>query len=326
MGIKRSISFYSFQQEYYSGRRDLRQLLEVASKVVGSPGVELIPEQMPVGRYPVPSDAAVEEWKGWLSEYRLTPTCMDSFIDTMLYKDRFLTLREQVAMMERDLVLAKRLGFSVIRVLCPVRKEIVEASLELAAKHDVKMGLEVHSPMTLRSRWMVEYMDMVVKSGSKHAGIILDFGCFVMRPTAKLLSNAVRDGARRDILDRIVALHEEHRPNAEMAAEVRRMGGGDAEMRVVQSTARNFFSQPDWIRDYGPYLFHCHGKFQEMDENCNETSIDYETPFRVLKEIGYDGWISSEYEGQRLFTGAEEADEIEQVRRHHVMMRRLIGE
>ncbi len=326
MGIKRSISFYSFQQNYYTGRRNLRQLLEVASRTIGSPGIELIPEQMPVGSYPVPSEAAVEEWKGWLAEYGLTPTCMDSFIDTMLYRDRFLTRKEQVAMMERDLVLAKRLGFPVIRVLCPVRKEVVEASLDLAAKHDVKMGLEIHAPMTIRSRWITEYMEMVQKSGTKHAGLIIDFGIFQMRPPRKALENAKRAGAKPEILDRICALQETHRPVGEMMAEIARMGGGDVERGVAASLARSVFSEPEWLRDYAPYIQHCHGKFLEMDEDCNETAMDYETPIRILKEIGYDGWISSEYEGQRLYTGAEEADEIEQVRRHHVMMKRYIGE
>ena len=37
--------------------------------------------------------------------------------------------------------------------------------------------------MTLTARWIVEYMDMVVKSGSKYVGIIPDFGIFMMRPT-----------------------------------------------------------------------------------------------------------------------------------------------
>jgi sugar phosphate isomerase/epimerase len=326
MTIRRSVTFYSFQQVYYTGRKNLRQLLEATSKVIGSPGVELIPEQMPVGSFPDPSESAVEEWKGWLAEYKLTPTCMDSFIDTMLYKDRFLTLKEQVAMMHRDLKLARRLGFPVIRVLCPIRKEVVEASLDLAAKYDVKMGLEIHAPMTIRSRWITEYMEMVRKSGSKYAGLMIDFSIFQMRPPRKMLENARKAGAKPEILDRICAMQETHRPVSQMMAEIGRMGGGEVERGVAMSLARASFSEPEWLRDYAPYLFHCHGKFAEMDEDYNETSIDYVTPIRILKEIGYDGWISSEYEGQRLYTGAEEADEIEQVRRHHVMMKRLIGE
>lgn len=326
MTIRRSVSLYSFQKTYYTGQQNLKQLLETTSKVVGSPGVELIPEQMPVGSFPDPSEAAVEEWKAWLAEYNLIPTCMDSFIDTMLYKGRFLTLKEQVGQMARDLKLARRLGFPIIRVLCPIRKEIVEASTDIAAKYDVKMALEIHAPMTIRSRWITEYMEMVQKSGSKHAGLMIDFSIFQMRPPRKAIENAKKTGAKPEILDRICVLQEAHKPVSEMMAEIGSMGGGEIERGIAMSLARSIFSEPEWLHDYAPYIYHCHGKFVEVDEDYNETAIDYVTPMHVLKEIGYDGWISSEYEGQRLYTGAEEADEIEQVRRHQVMMKRLIGE
>ena len=52
----------------------------------------------------------------------------------------------------------------------------------------------------------------------------------------------------------------------------------------------------------------------------------------MLKKIGYDGYLSTEYEGQRSAPGAEDdaadelIDEIEQVRRHQVMLHRLIAE
>ena len=45
--------------------------------------------------------------------------------------------------------------------------------------------------------------------------------------------------------------------------------------------------------------------------------------------MDWDGYICSEFEGQRAYMGQAcpyEEDEIEQVRRHHVMMNRLIAE
>lgn len=326
MSIKRSVSFYSYQQAYYTGQKTLEQLIEATANTVGATGIELIAEQMPVGSYPDPSDADVAKWFEWMEKYGTEPVCMDSFIDWMLYKDRILTRREQVGQMERDLKLAARLGFKVIRVLCPVRKEIVEASIPIAEYYGVKMGLEIHAPMTLKSRWTLEYMDMVEKSGSKYAGLIPDFGIFAKRPARRMLDGALKKGAKPDILDAIVAACEAGEPFEKIIGAVRKMGGGEAETAVAMSWARNRFNPPDWLRDYAPYIIHCHGKFNDMDEDCNETGIDYATPISVLKDIGYDGWISSEFEGQRLYTGDEEANEIEQVRRHHVMLRNLLGE
>ncbi|NLK89444.1 MAG: AP endonuclease, partial [Clostridiaceae bacterium] len=119
MAIKLGVSFYSYQQAYYTGRKNLEQLIDATANVVGARGVELIPEQMPVGSFPDPSEADVECWFAWMEKYQTEPTCMDSFIDWMLYKDRILTKREQVDQMARDLRLASRLGFKTLRVLCP---------------------------------------------------------------------------------------------------------------------------------------------------------------------------------------------------------------
>ena len=60
-----------------------------------------------------------------------------------------------------------------------------------------------------------------------------------------------------------------------------------------------------------------------------DKSIDYETPIKYLKQYGYDGYINSEYEGQRdqQDMGIEHLpNDVEQVRRHHEMLKRLIGE
>lgn len=92
---------------------------------------------------------------------------------------------------------------------------------------------------------------------------------------------------------------------------------------------------PEDLKDIIPYILSIHGKFYEMTPVAGKSghyvdeSIDYANPFRILKENGYDGYINSEYEGQGFMqdgTRAQMADEREQVRRHHQMMRALIEE
>ena len=43
-------------------------------------------------------------------------------------------------------------------------------------------------------------------------------------------------------------------------------------------------------------------------------------------EGGYDGYLSSEYEGNRHIQDAFEVDSVEQVRRQQEMFKRLLGE
>lgn len=76
------------------------------------------------------------------------------------------------------------------------------------------------------------------------------------------------------------------------------------------------------------YVKAIHGKCYDLDENCSETRVGYEKAIPVLVAAGFDCAINCEYEGQRSKqnTSVDAYDEVEQVRRWHVMMRRLLGE
>lgn len=324
MAIRLGVSFYSYQQRYYKNESSLEDLIRITSETIGADGVELIYEQTPVGAYPNPEDSDVDRWHGWMDKYKTKPVCMDIFLDWLLYKGRVCTQKEQVQMMEQDIRLASRLGFPVVRVLTPVRKEIVEACIPIAERYNVKMGMEVHAPMTLRSRWILEYIEMAERSGSKHVGLIPDFGIFQLRPAKKMISNALDAGANPKILEHIVQACENRLQVKQILAEIKKLGAGDAENGVAMSFVRNRFSEPEWMRDYAKYIFHVHAKFYDMDEDCEDTCIDYKNPVSVLKDIGYEGYMCSEFEGQRLYIGDEEVNEVEQVRRQHAMLRKLI--
>lgn len=57
--------------------------------------------------------------------------------------------------------------------------------------------------------------------------------------------------------------------------------------------------------------------------------MDYEEPIGFLKKAGYEGYINSEYEGQRRFQDRTEEyliSEVDQVRKHQEMLKRLLEE
>ena len=105
--------------------------------------------------------------------------------------------------------------------------------------------------------------------------------------------------------------------------------------RFLGMFTRGPAAQPEDILEIIPYIISIHGKFYEMTEipgkpgQYEDVSIDYENVIKYLKPGGYNGYINSEYEGQRSQQdrGIENlADEVEEVRRHHEMLARLIGE
>ena len=82
-----------------------------------------------------------------------------------------------------------------------------------------------------------------------------------------------------------------------------------------------------------PYVFSCHAKFYEMTEipgrpgEYEDTAVDNATAVAALKRGGFDGYLNSENEGQRHYHDLEFSDyqdEVEQARRHHEMLQRLI--
>ncbi len=329
MSIKRGISLYSYQQAYYNGELDLEGCIATAAST-GATGIELIPEQMPVGNYPNPSEADVDRWFSWMDSYKTTPTCMDAFIDFKLYKGRksYLTLKEQVQQMERDLKLASRLGFSLIRVLCKIHTDVIEAALPIAEYYNVKMGREIHPPVLIDSPYMEEYINMIERKNTKYAVIIPDFGLFARCPSDPYIEETVRNGATREIMYHTAKQIENRKPFAEIRKDIEKMGA--TPMDYQQAQVMDYvtkFNDPAKIQPLMKYISHFHGKCYDLDEDCNETTIDYPGVISILKKTGWDGYISTEYEGQRLFHDqncAETANEIEQVRRHQMLMKRLI--
>ena len=92
--IKRSISFYNYQDEYYAGILDLEGCLRECAKT-GATGVELLAEQM-IRKFPKPieDEAFRENWFAMLAKYGLTPSCYDAFLENRIYRNRMLKIGE----------------------------------------------------------------------------------------------------------------------------------------------------------------------------------------------------------------------------------------
>jgi hypothetical protein len=69
-----------------------------------------------------------------------------------------------------------------------------------------------------------------------------------------------------------------------------------------------------------PYTYHVHAKFYEMTDDLREYSIPYEKVIPVLVQGGFNGYLSSEYEGER-----DRFQTSAQIRMQHAMFRRLLG-
>ena len=330
--IRRSVSLYSFQEEYFLRKMTLEDILATVREL-DIPGVEIIPDQMIPG-YPQLSDEFLKQWHGCLDKYGLTPVCMDMFLDWNKYKGRVMTFEEQHESVHKDIVNANKLGCTVIRVIHDVQPELLEALAPEAEKYNVKLALEIHAPSYFDSPHEQRLIEMFDRVKSPYLGFTLDLGVFVKRLPRVVTDRFLREGMKKEIVDYLIHAYEEGtlprspelgRPNTRLAEIVREMGGSEDDVIRAMIGCHMIYADPKVMLEYMPYILHIHGKFYEMLPDYTEYSIPYEEIVPLLIQGGYKGYISSEYEGNRWIQDVFEVDSKEQVRRHQVMLRRLLG-
>src|SRR5512135_1371503 len=142
--IKRGVSLYSFQEEYFLRQMDLEDILATVSKL-GIQGVEIIGDQM-IPAYPGVPAAWYDQWHKLLQKYNLTPTCLDMFLDWNKYHGRVMTDEEKYQSVLKDIQSAHKLGCTVIRVITHTEPKLLEKLAPEAEKFNVRLGIEIHSP------------------------------------------------------------------------------------------------------------------------------------------------------------------------------------
>lgn len=288
--FKYGVSLYSFMTDYGTVM-DLETALAAVADV-GATGVEILGEGHIEG-YPEPTTEWIDRWFALIEKYSLEPTNYGSWIDTRLHSSgvnaRDLTAAEGAEMLQRDLRLASRLGFRFVRpkigvvssdlIPHPIWTESVERSLELAAELDVVICPEIHAPTPIKHEVVDDYIGLIERTGTQHFGLLLDTGIFQDRPIP--LKPGELPGRRPAFLDGIAV-------------------------------------DPADIADIAKYVVFIQAKFHDIDENLEDQQIPWEPVLRALKGAGYTGYLSSEYEGERIPWRS-----IEQVRRQHSLMRSI---
>ena len=253
-----------------------------------------------IENYPNPSAKWVDKYWRLCEKYQLQPAELGHWAENHLHRGPAASDEEMVAQLKQDFQLANLLGFTSLRTKVTCLNEIcdpepgwqsyIEKALPYAEKYNVRMQNEVHSPTTLHTPHIRdEYLEFIHRTGTKHFGFNIDFGTFQYRPANGM---ELRDPHQFDD-----------------------------------------YSRPEEIVEFLPYSWSCHTKFTNMDENFDETTIPYREIIQLMIDNGWSGNLISEYEGPIRFTaersyqdfGFAMAEIPDQVRRHQIMMRNLLG-
>ncbi|WP_246027255.1 sugar phosphate isomerase/epimerase family protein [Novosphingobium umbonatum] len=322
--IQRGISLYSFQEEMFLGRMSVEDVVAFGASI-GAKGIEILPEQnMPT--FPNITDQQIGEWQDMLARHGAHFTCYDMFLDTKRRKDRLMSDEEQVESIHRDLVLCNRLGIKNMRILIFVRPDILEKCVPMAEKLDVHMGVEVHAPWYLDHAWILRTIEVADRLKTKHLGILPDMGIFMKHYPPAFRARFERQGARPEVTQFIVDQHEQKVMCEYTIYEVAvKMQGNKAEVAMAETLRHAPYANPKRIGDFAPYFRHIQAKFYEMNEDYTDPALAYDEVIPELVKAGWEGTLSSEYEGNRWIQDVHEVDSREQVRRQHVMFERLIA-
>jgi hypothetical protein len=320
--VKRGVALYSYQQTMMLNGMTLEDMLEECSSI-GAYGIECI-GQVFIKNYPNPSDRWIEEWWNLNDKYGTIPVCYTDFHDRELRRTS-MTIEENLEYLTRDMKLARKMGLTKLRMLIGTPGELFEAAAPVAEKLGVWMGMELHAPVTLKGK-LVEARLKIAEKFPDAFGFIPDMGMFSKYPRPYTRDQAIKKGT----LTREIALYIEQSfksgmDKAEVAKKVAGMKPKPGDTGYVEQVYRNRPEDPENLLPIMKYCRHIHGKFYEMAKGTdyNDTQILYNEVIPVLIQGGYEGYICSEYEGQRSMEIAD-VDEIDEVRRQHMMLKRLL--
>lgn len=326
--IKTSISLYSLQNEYMHGRMSLEDIFKFlhANKIEG---LEILPDQMIPGA-PEPSEETLAEWDRLVAKYHQKLSCTDVFLNTNLYDNRTLTLKEDVALMKKEIKLAHRMGFPVVRMISMTPPAVVKPILPLAEKYGIKLTLELHAGLSWGIPETEKYLDLMKEIDSPNLGITVDTGIFC-RKIPRVMSEYWKQvsGVSQATIDWCNTFFERgedvarygFNPTPEFEAGVKKYGKTDADKMYI-TYAQGYENKPLSIMDsYLKYIKHFHFKLYEMTDDGEEYSINYHEIMQYLKDKGYKGYVSTEYEGNRFVLPGQPMVEKEQVAAHQAMLR-----
>ncbi len=313
--IKIGVSIYSFTYFYDLKLMSLEDLLRTAHEM-GYEGVEIVVAQM-APEYPNISDEWIAHFRELLDKYQLHLVSWSAYIDMGLHPDRDLTDEEICEHTRRDLILAKKAGADLVRTQHAIKPKNFRAMLPFCKQLDMKLCIEMHAPHHPDVPVWKEYLEIMAEPESEgYLGVVPDFSIFQYAPHKQMIENYLREGFREDKLNAVIELNKKRMTEEEIIATD---DFTDYEKKVISDIVGHYQS-PAKLEDlkklipYSPYI---HGKFHFLDENCHNPCIPYEKIIPMVKELGFKGYIASEYEGW------DEAA-MEQLKRYVTLLNRLL--
>ena len=282
--VKRGVAIYSYSGEY--GRTMNLEDCFKDLRDMGATGIEILANSH-IDSYPTLTDEYVAEWMRLCTAYGVEPVEYGHWIDSRLYRNREISPEEAREKLVNDFQIAHRLGFRILRT---------------------KMGV-INAELAPMENWR-EIIKSVLPEAEKYD--------VVMCPEIHL-TTVLSDRFVQDYVDFI---NETGTRNFGLNIDLSVFQNRFDVPGVVVFNPDCKRSQPEEIIPLLPYVKCIHAKFNKMDNDFHELTIPYPEILKILMDYGWEGYLLSEYEGDKKDVPGFVSQEL---RKQHVMMKRILG-
>ncbi|WP_156761529.1 sugar phosphate isomerase/epimerase family protein [Microbacterium karelineae] len=328
-GIRLGTTLYSMTSEFAAGLYTPETLIRAVAENGIGPGVEFNIAQL-LRTYPDVDSDFVDLWFRTLDDCGLEPSAVGTNLDMGRRRERDMTPEEEYDFFARQLKTAHTLGFRKI-VIRSAGRELLRSLLPLAEKYDQVLGYEIHAPVGPNDPKIVEIRELYDDLGSDRLGFTADFSSTMHSLSPTLLRTLGQMGMDERHFPVMEEIWREPTPmhvrNQKFEEHLIREGVDPLRFGPFTRLAFNMHglvAPEEWL-DIMPQIFHVHAKFYDIGPDGEEPAMDIPRIVRQFVVGGYEGFLSSEWEGH-AFSDLGEADPIDLVQKQHALMRRAIEE
>jgi hypothetical protein len=232
-----------------------------------------------------------------------------------------------VVFLQEQLDAARKLRFTVLRVGADVNPTVLERLVPDCERNGVKIGIEIHSPETATTPKVNALGELFERVGSPCLGFIPDFGSSMTDIPPGFIRSLRRDGVSSALTDLLLNIWRDNTDIAEKRPQFIQGAtalGADAATISKMMVGLALFGKETprgWLAIM-PHVIHIHGKFYEFDGAGNAAAVPYPELVAMLKEAGYQGYMSLEWEGHIWM---DDLDGFTAVKMQHDLCERLMA-
>lgn len=296
--IKLGVRLFSFRNQY-PVEECFKRIKDMGADAFDITACQTVPE------YPWPSEDYIKWFVDLYHKYDLKFLSYDGNIDKGIRSDRVLNDQEMFHYALNDIMYAEKFGARIHRIQWHLPAHVLEQLEPYCKLFGIKAGIEIHSPLAPCSPIIQEYTELFERVKSPWIGFVADFGAFTDRYNRQYCEQALKDGTDSQIVAATVECITEGKPIKEAITEVKALGASEADLFFVSILYHcGGATKPDFegLKRIMPYVIHAHAKFYDFDKDGNDANVPVKEILKIFAEYGYDGYITSEYEGHMIST------------------------